>query len=254
MQHGICRAAGGSDSGDGVFDGGLGDDFGGSDVAAQKIHDKFACAMACMSFAGIRGGNAGESHGSNAEKFADESHGVGGELAAARARSGAGGFFQCLEPRVGHIAVRMTADGFVDVLDRDGVAFKFAGGDRAAVKNEAGNIQTGQRHDAAGNGFVAADENDESVEEIAAGDEFDGVGDDLAADQRGAHAFRAHGDAVGDGNRVELERSAAGGANAVFDVHGEFAKVIVARADLNPGIGNADERLGEIVIAKAAGA
>ncbi len=64
----------------------------------------------------------------------------------------------------------------------------------------------------------------------------------------------AHGDAVGDGNRVELERSAARRANSFFDVLRQLAKVIVAGADFDPGVGDADERLLEIVIFKAAGA
>ncbi len=250
----VCRATGGGDAGDSVFYGGFGENLGWGDIAAQKIHNELAGAMACMRFAGIRGGNAGKSHRRNAEKFADESHSVGGELAAAGARSRTGGFFESLEPRVGHVAVRMAADGFVNVLDRDGVAFKFAGSDRTAVENQAWNIQTRQRHDAGGNGFVAANENDQGVKNVAAGDKLDGVGDHFAADQRSAHALRAHGDAVGNGNGVELERSAAGGANAVLNVHGQFAKVKVARADFDPGIRNADEGLGEIVITKPASA
>ena len=46
------------------------------------------------------------------------------------------------------------------------------------------------------------------------GDELDRVGDHLARDQRRAHAGRPHRDAVGDGDRVELDRRAAGGADA----------------------------------------
>ena len=65
-------------------------------------------------------------------KLADEGHGVGGELSAARARSRTRGIFQCLEPRVGHSAMRMAADCFINV-DGDGMAFKFSGSDGTAV-------------------------------------------------------------------------------------------------------------------------
>ena len=52
-------------------------------------------------------------------------------------------------------------------------------------------------------------------------DQLDRVGDDLAADERGAHALGAHGDAVGHRDGVELHRRAAGRADAILDVLGE---------------------------------
>src|SRR5690606_41809570 len=61
---------------------------------------------------------------------------------------------------------------------------------------------------------------DDAVEHVAAGDELDGVGDHVAANQRCLHAFGAHGDAVGDGDGVELHGSTAGGADAFLDLHG----------------------------------
>ena len=53
-----------------------------------------------------------------------------------------------------------------------------------------GNVEAAERHDRAGHVLVASGDGDEAVEEIAAGDELDGVGDDFAADQRGLHALR----------------------------------------------------------------
>ncbi len=44
---------------------------------------------------------------------------------------------------------------------------------------------------------------------MAAHGQLDGVGDGLAAGERGAHALVAHGDAVGDGDGGELARRAA---------------------------------------------
>ena len=77
--------------------------------------------------------------------------------------------FQCDEPCVGHLAAGVGADGFENILNGYGVTFKLSGSDGTAVENKPGNIQPGQRHDAAGNGFVAADENDERVEKISRG-------------------------------------------------------------------------------------
>ena len=142
----------------------------------------------------------------------------------------------------------MRADGFVNVLNGDRVAFKFAGSDGAAVENESGNIQARQRHHAAGNRFVAADENDQCIEKISASDKFYRVGNDFAADQRSFHPFGAHGDAVRNGNGIEFEWRAAGFADAVLYVLSEFAQVIVAGADFNPGVGDANQRLGKVFI------
>ena len=47
--------------------------------------------------------------------------------------------------------------------------------------------------------------------------ELDRVGDHLAADERRLHALGAHRDAVGDRDRVELHRRAAGRADALLD-------------------------------------
>ena len=201
----------------------------------------------------VGGGNARKSHRSDAEKLADERHSVRGELPAAGAGAGACGAFQGLELRVRHSAASMHADGFEDILNRDGVAFELAGGDRTAVENQSGNIQSRQGHNAAGNGFVATDKDNERIKEIAARDEFDGVRDDFAADEGSAHALGAHGDAIGNGDGVEFERSAAGGANPVFYVLCEFAKVIVAGTDFDPGVGHADQGLAEILVTKAGG-
>ena len=64
---------------------------------------------------------------------------------------------------------------------------------------------------------------------------------------------RAHRDAVGDRDRVELHRRAAGVADALLDLGGERAQVEVARHRLDPGRGDADDRLGErlVVVADA---
>ena len=64
-------------------------------------------------------------------------------------------------------------------------------------------------------------------------------------DQRRLHPARAHRDAVGDRDRVELHRRAAGLADALLDLRGERAQVEVARHRLDPGRGDADDRLGE---------
>src|SRR5262249_11208271 len=131
---------------------------------------------------------------------------------------------------------------------------EFAGSDGAPIENQTGNVQTGQGHDAAGNGFVAAHQNHQRVKKISTGHQFDGVGDDFAADERSFHSFSAHGDAVGNGNGVEFEGRTTGFANAILDVLSEFAQVVVAGPDFNPGVGDADQRLAEVFVFEARGA
>jgi hypothetical protein len=131
---------------------------------------------------------------------------------------------------------------------------ELAGRDRAAIKNQPGDIQPRQGHDAAGNSFVAPDQHHQGIEEIAPRDQLNRIGNNFAADQRCAHALRPHGDAIGDGHGVEFQRSAARGADAFLDVFGEFAQVIVAGADFNPGVGDAHQRFVEIVVLQSAGA
>ena len=64
---------------------------------------------------------------------------------------------------------------------------------------------------------------------------------------------RAHRDAVGDRDGVELHRRAAGLADALLDLRGQRAQVEVARHRLDPGRGHADDRLGQglVVVADA---
>ena len=83
---------------------------------------------------GGHGGNAGEVHGADAEELAGHCHGVGGELASAGARAGAGGGLDGLEVVVGDLARGVRADGLKDVEDGDvlmrSVGLREAAGER----------------------------------------------------------------------------------------------------------------------------
>ena len=75
--------------------------------------------------------------------------------------------------------------------------------DRAAVDEDRRPIEPRHRHDAARHVLVAAADRDEAVEAFGRRDGLDRVRDDLARHERVAHARRAVGDAVRDGDRVE---------------------------------------------------
>jgi hypothetical protein len=51
----------------------------------------------------------------------------------------------------------------------------------------------------------AATDGDEAVEALGGGGGLDGVGDDIAGDEGVAHTLRAHADAVGHGDGVEVD-------------------------------------------------
>ncbi len=80
-----------------------------------------------------------------------------------------------------------------------------------------------------------------------------GVRDEFAAGQRIAHAQVPHGDAIVHRDGVELERNATCLAHGVLDHGREGVQVDVARHDVGVGIGDADERLAEVLVLDARG-
>ena len=75
--------------------------------------------------------------------------------------------------RVRHPAGGVRADRLEHVLDRDVASLEPSGRNRPAVENQPGNIEPCERHRGAGNGLVAADQDDERVEQVAARHELD---------------------------------------------------------------------------------
>jgi hypothetical protein len=126
-----------------------------------------------------------------------------------------------------------------------------AGGYRAAVDHDAWDSEPDEGHRAGGDRLVAADQAHQRVEHVAASDELYGVGDHLAANEGGLHPLGPHGDAVRDGDGVELHRGAARLPDALLDPLGEAPLVEVAGHRLDPGVGDADYRLAEVLVVEA---
>ena len=228
MEDGVGGAAGCGDGGDGVLEGFPVQDVAGRDPVADEVHNEATCFATGGGFVGRHGGDAGDVHRGDAEELAGHGHGVGGELTAAGAGAGAGGGFERFELGVVDLAGGVGAHAFEDLEDGDffGGAvglLEGSGGDGAAVEHEAGDVEAGEGHDGGGHVFVTAGDTDEAVEGVAAGDELDRVCDDFAGDERGFHALGAHGDAVVDGDGVELHGGAAGLAHALLDGFGDVA-------------------------------
>ena len=80
------------------------------------------------------------------------------------------------------------------------------------------------------------------------------VGDELARGQAVEHAVMAHGDAVVDGDGVELLGDAAGRLDLARDELAEVFQMDMARHELREGIGDGDDRLAEVAVLHAGGA
>ena len=246
VEHAVGRSAGGEHRGDGVFKGLPRHDVPGADVPSHQFHDLATAFAAHLRLVGMGGGHARAADGRDAEHFEGDGHGIGRELAAAGPRAGTGVVFHVLQLQVGHPARGVGADGLEDVLDRHVVLLEAAGHDRTAVEHEGRHVDAAEGHDRARNRLVASGEGDEPVEHVPDRDQFDGIGDHLAAHQRRLHALAAHGDPVGNRHRVEFHGRAAGFADAFLHVFGQIAEVVGAGADLDPGIGDPDDRTGKV--------
>ena len=73
-------------------------------------------------------------------------------------------------------------------------------------------------------------------------DEFDGIGDYLAADERSLHPFGTCGNSIIDRDRVDLDRRPAGSSHAIRCVGGEFPVIPVAGHCADPVVRYPDLR------------
>ena len=66
-----------------------------------------------------------------------------------------------------------------------------SGGNRAAVENQTGQVETRQRHCSSGNRLIAPNKAIVGIEQLPPTDQFDRIGNHFAADQGSAHSFRS---------------------------------------------------------------
>src|SRR2546426_288664 len=90
-----------------------------------------------------------------------------------------------------------------------------------------------------------------AVKQMSASHELDGIGNYLAADQRGLHPFRAHGDAVSHRDRVEFYGRAARCPDALFYLECQVPVVVIAWRNLDPAMRDADYRAAQVLVGES---
>ena len=260
MKHGVGRSARGHHARDGVLEALARDERARRDARVHQLHDAPAALEGDLFLARVDGRDAVPAHGRHAEHLVGGGHGVGRELPSAGARARAGVILDVLQLGrrdlagvVGADRLEHVLDGQVPVRERTGRSRAAPEHDRAAVEHEARDVQPPQDHGHGGDGLVAAGDRHEAVEHVATRDQLHRIGDHLAADEGTLHPLGAHGDAVGDGDGVDLDGRASGGADPLHHLFGELPVVPVARHGADPGMGDPDLRLREVPVGEAHG-
>ncbi len=145
----------------------------------------------------------------------------------------------------------VRAYGLKHVLHRQRPSLILPRQDRTAVQKQAGNVQARQGHGPARDRFVASGDGDKAVKQMSASHELDGIGNYLAADQRGLHPFRAHGDAVSHRDRVEFYGCAARCPDALFYLECQVPVVVIAWRNLDPAMRDADYRAAQVLVGES---
>ena len=225
VEHGVGGAAHGHIQGKSIVDGRLIYQIARQGAICQSHFHNAACGGFPELFTARIHGRDGAVPGERKpQHFAQAVHGVGREHARAGAAAGAGSLFNGFQLRGGDFVVFVFRYGLEDgvqigILPRDGIFPREHG---AAGSENGGDVHTqgGQNHSR--NDFIAVGDTDHAVETVRAEHGFHGVGNQFAAGQAHFHALMPHGDAVADGDGVELKRYAACLADGLFDqiIHG----------------------------------
>ena len=168
-----------------------------------------------------------------AQRLGQAVHRIGGEHARAGAAGRAGGPLDHRDLLVRHRRVGGDDHG-VDQVDRalDPAMHHLAGLHRPARDEHHGDVQPHRRHQHAGRDLVAVRDADEGIGAMRVDHVLDRIGDQLARRQAVQHAAMAHGDAVIDGDGVELLGHAAGRLDLPRDHLAQVLQVDMAGDEL----------------------
>ena len=243
VQEAVGRAAAGDRAGHRVLERAAVEEAPGGRAVLGELHRERPGALrGGVLLLGVGGGDQPVADHAEAEHVDDDRHRVGGEVAGAVAGAGARLALDDVELLARDPAAVVRADGLPHVLDRQRAVAVAAGEHRPAGEHHRRAVDARERHQRGGHRLVAADEADERVEVVRVDHQLDRVRDHLARDQRRAHARRRLRLVVGDRDRVELERHAAGRLDRLGDLQREPPVVEVARHRPRPRRGDADDR------------
>jgi hypothetical protein len=117
-----------------------------------------------------------------------------------------------------------------------------------AVQEDRRHVATHHAHHQARHVLVAAADAENAVPLVAAHGGLDAVGDQLARDEREAHARMRDRQAVGHRHHRTFMRRAAAGIDAGLRMLGLLLQVAVARAHFAAGVDHADVRACDVVV------
>ena len=243
VQHRVGGTAQGHVHGEGVAEGGGGEDVQWPDIAGQKLHDLHAGLFGQRDAAGVNGGDRSVAGQAQAQRFGEAVHGVGGEHAGAGAAAGAGHPLQPIQIGFGHLAPADRAHGHEDVGQVHGPTVQAAGQHGPAADDDGRQVEPGGSHQHTGDDLVAVGDEHQGVEGVGLGDDLHRIGDELAAGQGVLHARVVHGQPVADADGIALEGRATGHADAGFDRVGDLAQPDVAGDRFVIRVDHADEGL-----------
>ena len=240
VHHGVCGSTEGNDDRDGVLEGFLGDDIRGQDAALEHVQDCGAGVAAIRVLLGRDGVLRRAVWKTEAHRLDRGGHGIGRihSAAGAWARDGIG--LHIVQFFFGDFIGGALTDSLEDGDNIELALGEAAGQDCSAIDEDRRTVHANDRHDAGGHIFVATADGHKSVEALATHDRLDGVGDDLARDERVFHPLGAHRDAIRDRDSIENCPLAARCIDSQCGFAGELVDVHIAGRDHAPGRSDAN--------------
>ena len=253
VQHGIGGAPHRHDHADGVLERLAGHQVAGADALGDRLDQHLGATGGAVGLLRILRRHGGAEGQTEAHRLESGAHRVGGEHAAAATGAGTGvlldrGELGLIDPAAAVLTHRLKGAHHSEIAGAE-----LAGLDRAAVHEHRGDVHAGHRQHGAGHVLVAAAHRQQPVHALGVAGGLDRIGDHLAAHQGILHPLGAHRDAIAHGDRAEHLRHRTGQQGRLLGAAGQVVEPHVARGDGAVAVGNADDRLVEIVVAETHG-
>ena len=225
-------------------------------VALGQIDDRPPRLQEDLLAVGVRGQHASVAGQPQAQSLDQAVHRVGGKHSGTRAAGGAGRALVLLHIRVAHLGIAGDDHRVDQVHGLDDIAAQLdlARFHRPAGDKDHGNVQAHGGHQHSRRDLVAVGDADQRVGAMGIDHVLDRIGDQVARGQAVEHSVVAHGDAVVDGDGVELLGDAARALDLPRHELAQVLQVDVAGNKLGEGVGDGDDGLAEIAVLHSGGA